>query len=119
MGQTCSGGFCRLPISLNNGRVRLVLGDGGTNGRLEVFADGGWGQVCDDRFDLDDHGPRVVCRELGFASGSQSDATGPDDVFLIDEVVCAGNEATLIDCAHNPLGDEDCNAADAVFISCQ
>ncbi|MBL8911365.1 MAG: scavenger receptor cysteine-rich domain-containing protein [Archangium sp.] len=119
-GQTCSGGFCRIPNPLNNGRVRFVAGDGGTNGRLEVFSeDAGWGQVCDDGFDVNLNAANVVCRDLGFVSGIQSDAVGPDDVFLLDDVTCTGNEATLLDCSHAPLGVEDCAAADAVFITCQ
>ncbi|MFO0597037.1 MAG: scavenger receptor cysteine-rich domain-containing protein [Myxococcaceae bacterium] len=119
--QVCSNGIC-VPNPLDDGRVRLVMGDGGPNGRLEARDDifpGSWGQVCDDNFDLNDNGPNVVCRELGFTSGTQSNATGPSSVFLLDDVTCDGGEATLQDCAHAPFGVENCAAADAVFITCQ
>ena len=33
------------------------------SGRLEVFAGGVWGTVCDDYFSA--HSARVLCRELG------------------------------------------------------
>ncbi|MFT3706396.1 MAG: lamin tail domain-containing protein [Archangium sp.] len=113
----CGTGQCRKAGAvIDNGRVRLVNGNGINNGRLEVFS-GSWGQVCDDSFSV--AGATVVCRDLGFQGMSNfSSTTGPNDTFLLDDVACVGNEATLLSCPHAPIGSENCTAPEAVFIQC-
>ncbi len=117
----CVSGNCTAPLSgtpVGNARVRLVGGTA-TSGRLEVFANGGWGQVCDDSFGTNNNGPTVVCRDLGFSGlASQTDHPGIGEYFLLDQVACLGTESTLLDCPHDPVGEEDCGSSEAVFITC-
>ena len=69
---------------------------------MEVNYNGEWGTVCDDGWDDTDAG--VVCRQLGFGSsgtaiGSAGFGQGSGSVLLTD-VVCTGNESTLVSCGH-------------------
>ena len=95
--------------------VRLVDGNRGSSGRLEVLVGGRWGTVCDDRFsDID---ARVVCRELGFAGGEAGDATGGTLPIVLDEVECIGNEASILDCAAS-TDRHNCGHSEDVQITC-
>ena len=44
--------------------IRLVDGQQGRSGRVEIRHDGEWGTVCDDEFGQNE--ATVVCRTLGF-----------------------------------------------------
>ena len=74
-------------------------------GRVEVYANGEWGTVCDDGWDNTD--ATVVCRSLGFGAGTaQGNAyfeRGSGDI-LLDNVACTGSETNLLDCSHNGIG---------------
>ena len=116
----CTLGQCNKSAgggSASTGNVRLA---GGTSnaGRLEVFNAGVWRQVCDDYFDQNNNGPNVVCRELGFTSGTQSDTTGPNNEFWLDDVQCVGTEDSIFDCPHLALGSHNCSSVEAVYITC-
>ncbi|KAK0132932.1 T-cell differentiation antigen CD6 [Merluccius polli] len=84
--------------------VRLAGGPHRCGGRVELWSagGGGWGTVCDDRWDLADAG--VVCGQLG--CGYALDATGQGGAFPpaaagpvhLDELMCAGAESSLWTC---------------------
>lgn len=102
--------------------VRLQGGVLPGEGRVEVFYDGKWGSVCDDRWDYYD--ALVVCRMLGYSDalvsvssgrmGSMSD-TAP---IWMDNVHCRGHEQSLFDCTMNALGKHDCTHSEDAGVKC-
>ncbi len=91
-------------------------------GRVEVCYDNEWGTVCDDSWDPDE--ARVVCRQLGY----------PDDVphvilhhaffgqgltaIHLDDLDCFGNESTLFNCSHSPIGFHNCLHSEDAGVAC-
>ena len=61
----------RLCVGAEEGGLRLVgqtAVDNWEYGRLEVFLEGSWGQVCDLQFTGPD--AEVACRQLGFSAAA-------------------------------------------------
>ena len=89
-------------------------------GRVEVFYNGKWGQICNDSWDLDD--ARVVCRELGYKYALrilQNDEVrnGRGPVWL-DQVACSGNERNLTTCSHRGWGNKICRNGKPAGVEC-
>nr|XP_040218538.2 lysyl oxidase homolog 3A-like [Anopheles coluzzii] len=101
----------RLELRLVGGRVegegrvevRIVDGPGGA---------GPWGSVCGDGWGLLEG--NVVCRQLnlGYANNAvqtdffsdEADGKGLPERVLLSGTECYGNESTLADCLHDPIG---------------
>lgn len=101
--------------------LQIRLADGNDqNGRLEVYANGQWGTVCDDGFRF--HEAAVACRQLGFANAKtvyNTDKYGPGTgPIWLDNLLCYGNETNLLNCAYKKLGIHDCIHAEDVGIGC-
>ncbi|XP_072181985.1 scavenger receptor cysteine-rich domain-containing protein DMBT1-like [Diadema setosum] len=100
--------------------VRLVNGATLKEGRVEVYANGAWGTVCDDSWDLDD--AKVVCTSLGYggAEDALSNAAfgqGTGDIWL-DDVSCTGTERSIFDCGNNGIGVNDCSHYQDAGVRC-
>ena len=73
--------------------VRLVDGSTTSEGRVEIFYNNSWATVCDDSWG--DTDAIVVCRQLGFGSGSAVSRAGfgqGTGTILLDGVNCKFNQ---------------------------
>ncbi|NWU59898.1 DMBT1 protein, partial [Dromas ardeola] len=100
--------------------TRLVNGSSFCSGRVEVFHDGKWGTVCDDSWSLMD--AEVVCREVGCGQAQSAlfqaafgQGSGP---IWLDEVTCAGTEATLSLCRARSWGSHNCHHGEDAGVEC-
>ncbi|XP_070176422.1 scavenger receptor cysteine-rich domain-containing protein DMBT1-like isoform X2 [Littorina saxatilis] len=108
-------------ISSAGMKARLSGGSSNKQGRLEVFYNNQWGTVCDDGFNARD--AKVACAMLSipnavprvFPKGTYPAGTG---IIWMDDVRCLGNETSLDDCRHQPLGTSNCAHGEDVGISC-
>ena len=101
--------------------VRLVGGASNHEGRVEVYSNGRWGTVCDDGWSL--NAAAVVCRQLGLGHALEATLNarfgpGTGDI-LLDDVGCSGNEDTLMDCSHLPIGTNNCGHDEDAGVICQ
>ena len=104
--------------TLRLGYVANVGFHGITDGRVEIYDDpdedgaGEWKGICDDGWDQEE--ATVVCNnlEIGNSFVPYTGLNAPTDrrlLFLLDDVVCDGNEESLLDCDHAGRGLNDCS----------
>ena len=109
------------------GDLRLADGPTPSSGRLEIFRQGEWGTVCDDRFS-DYQSPEVACRQLGYVTGTEVSrhrlgmsrlpgGAGGQQIWL-DQVRCDGTESRLSQCPHLGFGIHNCKHEEDVHLEC-
>ena len=102
--------------------IRLAgIGSNSSQGRVEVNYNGnGWGTICDDLWSISDGD--VACRMLGFRAALDVErsafyGTGSAIIWL-DDVICQGNEASLLDCSHSGLRVHNCRHSEDAGVVC-
>ncbi|XP_010134519.1 PREDICTED: scavenger receptor cysteine-rich type 1 protein M130-like, partial [Buceros rhinoceros silvestris] len=101
-------------------KLRVIGGEDGCSGRVEIWHQGSWGTVCDDSWDVAD--ADVVCRQLGCGSAvsALSEAafgkgTGP---IWLEKVHCKGTELSLWDCPAKPMFGKNCDHKEDAAVNC-
>lgn len=100
--------------------IRLMNGTGRCSGRMEIYHDGQWGTICDDRWGMQE--ATVVCQELNCGSAlsikyNAHFGRGHGQVWL-DDVDCTGHEKSLSDCPHRGFGEHDCDHNEDASVIC-
>ena len=83
--------------------VRLVDGSSYNEGRVEVYYNGEWGTVCNNKWN--ENKTKMVCMELGVGPFGKQDNFGPGSGrILLDSIICFENDQTLASCGHYGVG---------------
>lgn len=99
--------------------VRLVGGQYSSSGTLEVYLNGGWGNVC--RRGFDQNAADTACRQLGYTHAerfSETD-TGTTGVVWFSELACDTPQPCINHCFNkNDFNETSCPERDYVTVQC-
>ena len=85
-------------------------------GQVEVWVNGRWFVMCDDRLSTTDAG--VVCKQLGYRSQSGVGSGGGNDFLFPDYLNCRGDEDSLLSCGYFRLHPQTCGQSEDTGIAC-
>ena len=110
-----------LDTTIAQCQSRLLDGDYTWQGRVEINYNNTWGSVCDDAWDVED--ANVVCRQQGFIRAISAPRFSPfgqsSGPIWLDQLACAGTEASLCECTANNVGVHDCSHFEDAGAVCQ
>lgn len=106
--------------NLTEGEIILEGGTAPGTGNVILYHNGRLWSVCDDGWNL--QAARVVCRSLGYPHAlghtSQSYFGQTKHRIGLDNVQCHGDEASIVDCQHEPFGSHNCDEREAAGVFC-
>ncbi|XP_064415026.1 antigen WC1.1-like [Latimeria chalumnae] len=91
-------------------------------GRLEMFYNGSWGSVCNNKMYRST--VNIICRQLNCGdSGTESATFGNihgtgSGKRMLDEVACHGHESSMWQCPSSPWGEQNCGESEEATITC-
>jgi len=96
-------------------------GDLPNQGRVEVRYYGVWGSVAIDKWSKRNKAHHVICRMLGFNRGltfgrARTNGSGP---FLVSNLHCNGNEASIEQCSRTSWGKVSAEGTDELEVHCE
>eukprot|EP00057_Strongylocentrotus_purpuratus_P007316 XP_011661790.1 PREDICTED: soluble scavenger receptor cysteine-rich domain-containing protein SSC5D isoform X4 [Strongylocentrotus purpuratus] len=119
-----AGVMCKANPKENDIRLMSAFPTLTRLGRLEVYHEGTWGNVCNqDDFDL--QSASVACKQWGFRYGAYAiiQSLGRygsgSGRFWLSTVRCVGTEAKLADCPADPWGQNQCSRDQTTGIICR
>ena len=95
-----------------------------SQGRVELCYKGHWGTICGQYGDISTY-TNVICRQLGYSPYNAVTyyyyGQGSGGIFLYTPtLLCIGNEKTLLDCYHPPIGYHECGSHSTdIGVTCQ
>ena len=111
----------RIISGQSTGDLRLVNGVTNYEGRVEVYALGQWGTICDDQFDMTD--ANVICKQLGFARAVRAHGRAKygqgSGLILMDGLNCNGRESRVDKCHFNGWTVHDCGHNEDAGVECE
>eukprot|EP00731_Ephydatia_muelleri_P035718 Em0151g10a len=120
---SCPSGFTGNGYSClcNDGQMKLMNGSSPSEGTVQVCYNNSYGTVCDDKWNELD--AMVVCRALNLNYTSvvplRKAYFGPGSgSILLDNVLCYGNESSLLMCRHDPIGVHNCLHSEDAGVRC-
>merc|ERR1719342_1067587 len=97
--------------------VALKNGTESKNGNVYATnSDGVFGPVCDDEANKNNNAANVVCRQLGFNSGVVHAHFADVAGFVMDDVICTGNENSIQECSY--ITTNNCGPSEAFAVQC-
>ncbi|CAL1525893.1 unnamed protein product [Lymnaea stagnalis] len=89
-------------------------------GIIEAYYDNRWGTICSDQWSV--MNAKVVCGMLGFPGAGATTKNGSLLSATVQQnlpnIMCSGNESSIVDCHHGPVGNHSCLQTQDAGVTC-